>query len=126
VTRPHRRSIRLPGYKYATSGAYFVTICTARRQLSFEDARIREVTLDCWLSIPRHIAPATVDEFVVMLNHIHGIVVLTDDVAAQHAAQLRPNIALISLGVVVRSFKGRGHEDVAGTQSLGRAPVLAA
>jgi putative transposase len=46
-----------------------------------------------------------VDEFVIMPNHIHGIVILTDDVAAQHAAQLRPNLAHSSLGVAVRSFK---------------------
>jgi putative transposase len=105
VTRPHRKSIRLPDDDYASAGAYFVTICTARRRLSFEDARIREVTLDCWLSIPRHFTAAAFDEFVIMPNHIHGIVILTDDVAAQHAAQLRPNLAPSSLGVVVRSFK---------------------
>ncbi len=78
----HRRTIRLKGYDYSQIGYYFVTICTANRSLYFEDAEMRRIAEDCWLGIPKHFNNVVLDEYVIMPNHIHGIIIL-NDVAAR-------------------------------------------
>lgn len=74
--RHHRRSIRLKGYDYAQAGVYFVTICTHQRQLFFENPAILHAAEECWLAIPDHAAVVELDEWVVMPNHMHGIMVI--------------------------------------------------
>jgi len=79
-----RRSIRLKGYDYAQSGAYFVTICTQDRVCLLGDLVGEEVRLSdagrtiqtVWDELSDHYPGAETDTFVVMPNHIHGIVVL--------------------------------------------------
>ncbi len=70
----HRRSIRLKGYDYSHSGAYFVTICAYKKECIFEDETIRQIIIDEWLSLPVQFQNAGLDEFRVMPNHLHGIV----------------------------------------------------
>ena len=81
-----RQSIRLPSYDYAQAGAYFVTICTYNRDCLLGEipgsemslTRAGEVALGCWNDLPNHYSHVEIDEFVVMPNHVHGIIVLTD------------------------------------------------
>ena len=80
----HRRSIRLKGYDYSRPGAYFVTICTQGRLCLFGDVVDGNVVLNesgrmvqtVWNEIPHHYPYVDIDAFVVMPNHIHGIVVI--------------------------------------------------
>jgi REP element-mobilizing transposase RayT len=82
----HRRSIRLRGYDYARPGAYFVTICTRERECLFGDAANGAMNLNEYgkIAYEEWIRSATIrheirlDEFIVMPNHLHGIVILTD------------------------------------------------
>src|SRR3990172_818843 len=69
----HRRSTRLQTYDYTAAGAYFVTICTYQRQCTLGVSRLRAPIQQTWLEIPRHFPQSRTDEFVLMLNHIHGI-----------------------------------------------------
>ncbi len=88
-----RRSTRLKGYDYASEGAYFITIVTRRRECLFGEVvqgtmRLNEagrVTESCWLGIPDHFPHAALDAFVVMPNHVHGIVVITGPVVGANA-----------------------------------------
>jgi len=81
----HRRSIRLRGYDYSRAGAYFITICTQNRECLFGEISDGVMVLNdagkfaqsCWFDIPKHFPNAESDEFVVMPNHIHGIIVIT-------------------------------------------------
>lgn len=81
----HRRSLRLQGYDYAQAGAYFVTICTQEQACLFGeivDGQMRlnpagEMIRRVWTEIPAHVPDVDIDTFVVMPNHIHGIIVLT-------------------------------------------------
>jgi hypothetical protein len=83
----HRQSIRLRGYDYTQQGAYFVTICTYERVCLFGDvmngvlqfSRFGEIAIRCWQAIPEHFQDVHLDEFIVMPNHVHGILVLTDN-----------------------------------------------
>ena len=81
-----RRSIRLGSYDYSHSGAYFVTVCAARRGHVFgriSEGRVVEnenasIVRDCWLELPYHYPHVSLDAFVVMPDHVHGIIVLLD------------------------------------------------
>jgi REP element-mobilizing transposase RayT len=72
----HRRSIRLKDYDYSQEGAYFITVCAHNREIIFEDERYRKIVEECWFDLPRHYPHVELDEFVVMPNHVHGIVIL--------------------------------------------------
>ena len=83
----HRRSIRLRDYDYSRDGAYFITICTYRRECLFGDVIDGEMipnTIGCiveeeWLRSPMVRSYVRLDSFVVMPNHMHGIIILTGD-----------------------------------------------
>ncbi len=72
----NRRSIRLVDYDYSQEGAYFVTICVYQRETIFEKGRFRGIVEKYWFDLSRHYPHAELDEFVVMPNHIHGIILL--------------------------------------------------
>ena len=72
----HRHSIRLQGYDYTLNGAYFVTIVTQGRECLFDDAVLRGVAESFWLRLPQRFSHASLDEWVVMPNHLHGILVI--------------------------------------------------
>ena len=100
--RHHRRSIRLKGYDYAQAGAYFVTICAHGRECLFGQVLDGEMQLNaygdivaqCWDDLPRHYPTVDLDAFVVMPNHVHGIVVLTDP-----APPAAPNAGVVGAGL---------------------------
>ncbi len=90
--KPNRRSIRLKGYDYTQPGAYFITICTHLRRTLFGevvDGEMRlnalgEVARQCWAAIPDHFPHTALDEFVIMPNHVHGIIWIVDDIGANN------------------------------------------
>ncbi len=83
-SRRRRRSIRLPGYDYSRAGAYFVTICTRGRECLFGDVVDDRMCLtdagrivqETWERLPEHYPHVELDSFVVMPNHVHGIIVI--------------------------------------------------
>ena len=82
--RKTRHSIRLQGYDYSQSGAYFVTICTQNRACLFGDIAGGKMKLNdagrmaesVWNEIPKYYAGIDIDACQIMPNHIHGIVVI--------------------------------------------------
>ena len=101
---PNRQSIRMKGWDYSTPGHYFVTCNTHGTRALFgaivngcvvlnEAGRIAQ---GCWRDIPKHFAEARCDEFVIMPNHIHGILQLTPGPASA---------APHTLGDVVGAYK---------------------
>lgn len=80
----HRKLNRLQGYNYSQNGWYFVTICTKDRKEWFGKIQSQKMILNkignivkkCFLKIPKHFSDVKLDEYVVMPNHIHGIIVI--------------------------------------------------
>jgi putative transposase len=83
----HRRSIRLKGHDYSAPGAYFITICVHQRECLFGEVISGEMKLNQfgqlvwshWQNLAHHHSHLQVDAFVVMPNHIHGILILKND-----------------------------------------------
>ena len=121
IHHPHRhrrRSLRLRGYDYSSQGAYFITICTYQRDCLFgkvENGKMQlsssgQIAEDCWKQVPMHSPNIELSEFIVMPNHLHGIVVvqhtttwhrLDASSAATFGKMMKPN----ALSTIVRSFK---------------------
>jgi putative transposase len=84
--RHHRRSIRLRGYDYAQAGEYFVTICTLERECILGTvtdgamllSSVGEIVKRCWGEIPGHFHNVELGEFVIMPNHLHGVILLRE------------------------------------------------
>jgi putative transposase len=121
-----RHTIRLPGFDYTTSGAYFVTICTYRKEPIFGEIINGEIQLNnigriveyWWNDIPKHFNCVGIDEFVIMPNHVHGIVWINeyqnDRVGAQFIAPTDIDVNFRgvinhapTLGMIIRSFKAK-------------------
>lgn len=129
----HRRSIRLQEYDYSQAGAYFVTVCAWNKECLFGEigdgkfvhSDAGEVVADVWHRLPERYPSAEMDEFVVMPNHFHGIVVLKDRVGAGLALpgskQKGAASGAPTLGDVVRTFKSLSAVTV--NRSLGRQGI---
>ncbi|HRN50405.1 MAG TPA: hypothetical protein PLC52_00365 [Anaerolineales bacterium] len=130
--RAGRKSIRLPEYDYSQAGAYFVTVSCYQKMDLFgfidgEQVRLNELgllTQQYWQSIPEHFNFVTLDAFIVMPNHIHGILFINEyeslsrrhplngqksqaRVGARHASPLpKPRgTSRGSLGAIVGAYK---------------------
>ncbi|MDF7807285.1 hypothetical protein P4E94_07545 [Pontiellaceae bacterium B12219] len=114
----HRQSIRLKGHDYASGGTYFVTICAHREAGNiFADAAAKEVVQQCWQEIPAHFPQVELGEFVVMPDHVHGILSMAPVAAKNLSPDRAKNVSPIrekgsrpcgtsrTLGSVVRGFK---------------------
>ena len=121
-----RRSVRLKEYDYSKEGAYFVTICTCDRALFFENEAIRAVTQQCWLEIPKHFPTVQLDEWVIMPNHLHGIVVIVDcrGTACRAPTGKFGNPTPGSLPTIIRSFKSAVSKRINILRDTPGAPVL--
>gem|GEM_PF-3193856 len=75
-TTGHRRSVRLPKYDYSSVGAYFITICTQDKRMIFEREEIRKMVEKWWMELSNKFPGVVLDEYVIMPNHLHGIIVI--------------------------------------------------
>lgn len=73
-----RRSIRLPKYDYSSQGLYYITICTQNRELYFDRDDVKQMIDTQWLELKNKYPNIDLDEYVIMPNHIHGIIVIND------------------------------------------------
>lgn len=80
----HRHSLRLKNYDYSKPGAYFVTVCAQNRTCMFGAIENGNLALNdagrmaqrVWQELPAHYHGVEIDQFIVMPNHFHGIIVL--------------------------------------------------
>jgi putative transposase len=86
----NRRSVRLKEYGYVQAGAYFVTICTYNRDCLLGEVvggemrlnEYGEIARDEWIKTASIRANVVLDVFVIMPNHVHGIIMLSENVGA--------------------------------------------
>ena len=134
----HRRCIRLQDYDYAQPGAYFVTLCTHNRKCLFGhvvDGEMYQneygrIVSACWGELPYHYPRIDLDAFVVMPNHVHGVILLRDDDnpdatgAGSKPAPTKPNEAnRYGLPEIVRGFKTFASRRINEYRNASGAPV---
>ena len=110
------KSMRRPGYDYSNPGAYFITLVTKNRVKYFgkpvqgimQLSEIGSVACRHWLKIPEHFANVELGSFIIMPDHIHGIIIKRKD------PEVSPNLGDPSpipnwqpgaLGVIINQFK---------------------
>jgi REP element-mobilizing transposase RayT len=90
---PRRKGIRIPGYDYSWPGAYFVTICSRDRRNLFGELNgqrlapnaLGGIVRGCWREIPTHFPHVVTDEFVLMPDHIHGVLMSSRTIRVSQA-----------------------------------------
>ena len=129
MSRPpesRRRSIRIPGYDYTQWGSYFVTLCAWQNHCSFGSvvggalqlSEIGRRVEACWEAIPAHFSSVELDEFIVMPNHVHGILMLSPSSSAESNPIVSTPVERFghpvagSVPTIIRSFKAAATRDV--------------
>jgi putative transposase len=110
----HRKSTRLRDFDYSSLGAYFVTICAFQRECIFGEivnsemilSSAGERTLEIWEGLPLRFPTIELDAFVIMPNHVHGVICLTQT-------------ETVTISTVLRTFKSLSARAI--NQELGRA-----
>jgi putative transposase len=110
----------LPGFDYSRVGVYFVTICAFERRCIFGDVSenktipspIGQIVGSCWIEIPQHFPNVKTETYLVMPNHIHGILTIH---SMRAGANPKDKAALAvesfdkhtpgSIPTIIRSFK---------------------
>ena len=141
-----RKSPRLSGYDYSRGGYYFVTVCTQNRECLFWRPggaglgpaptpplnELGRLAAETWADLPNHIAGVELDKFVVMPNHVHGILRLTGVVpnrahpvvsAPSVGAGPRPAHFPVPLTEVVRQFKSFSARRINAARNTPGAPL---
>jgi putative transposase len=105
-----RHSTRLKGYDYSLSGAYFITIKIhqSRNGLgtikngNVQPSKLGEIVEKAWFDLPNHYHRIELDAFVIMPDHVHGIIVLVDDSDRRVVSDRK---SVYGLSEIVRAFK---------------------
>ncbi len=116
----HRQSIRLTGYDYSTSGAYFITICTHEREYLFGDVvneiiqlnTVGDIARSHWQQLSQHHPNIIMDESIVMPNHLHGIIILESSTDSTK-----------SISEIIRGFKTFSAKAINKKRCLRSVPV---
>ena len=128
----HRHSIRLKNYDYSQPGAYFVTVVTYQRETLFGQIANDEMTLNengivvqsCWEQIPLHFPTVHNDAFVVMPNHIHGIIIITyEGTVCRAPTESFGKPTVHSVPTIIRSFKSTVSKKINELRHMPGSPI---
>jgi len=108
-----RRSIRLKGYDYSLPAAYFVTICSKEKGEVFGAIKDGQMELNqignlirrCWLWLPEQYDYIKLDEWIVMQDHMHGIINMLEDCRCGSRTGPTNKCTRKSLGRLIGAFK---------------------
>jgi len=111
---PHRKPNRLPNYNYSKPWWYFVTICTKDKIKWFGEIDKGEMVLNqfeqtvskFWQDVPKKFPNVEIDEFTIMPNHIHGIIIINPNIKSL-CSNTNTNLSNI-----IKWFKSRSSIDI--------------
>lgn len=115
-----RKQNRLKEYDYSEKGYYYITICTYNREEIFGIIEQNNMILnECgaiakrlWLKITNHFPNIELDEYIVMPNHIHGIIIINNPVGTGHALYSNKNTKNNNLSVIIGSYKSAAAKQI--------------
>lgn len=106
----NRKRNRLKDSDYSNDGYYFVTICTKNREEFFGKIENEKMILNeygdivekCWFDLPKHYKNCVLDEFIIMPNHIHGIMIIDNYIVGNGLKQFpTENLKTITNQIVI-------------------------
>ncbi len=74
----NRQSTRLKDYDYSKPGIYFITSCTKQREPFFNNATLQTILVEQWHVLHQRFPSIALDQFVIMPDHIHGLIILNE------------------------------------------------
>lgn len=109
----HRRSIRLKGYDYTKEGMYFITICCHQHKCWFGEIENENIILNDygliahnqWADLSTRFSNIELDEFVIMPNHVHGIIIINSSGSGASPDPTNPNTKNPTIGGMVGAYK---------------------
>jgi REP element-mobilizing transposase RayT len=119
-----RKPNRLKNFDYSSFGYYYVTICTKNRECWFGEIingemilnEIGEIIKQCWLDIPKHFLNVFLDEYVIMPNHVHGILIINqNNVGNAYMRSLQNNWKYrtkMLLSMIIHEFKSAASRQI--------------
>lgn len=115
VPETERKQLRLAGYDYKKAGLYYVTLCTYGRLCLFGKISNEKMLLndagrmlhETWTNLPKHFTNVYLDSFIIMPNHLHAIVILSESLSRlrKFVTAQRPSPTNCSLSSIIKSFK---------------------
>jgi REP element-mobilizing transposase RayT len=104
----HRRSIRLKNFDYSSPGAYFFTACVEDRRFRFGKVQhglmvpndLGSVVWSVWDNLPKLFGSLILDDFMVMPNHVHGILIIPSDAPAKSGGSLSATVQALKSKVI--------------------------
>ncbi|MCX6740355.1 MAG: transposase [Candidatus Parcubacteria bacterium] len=114
---------RLQHWDYSLSGFYYLTVCTKKRECCLSEIRdgqvylskVGEITFECWFDIPKHFEFIELDDWIIMPNHLHGILIFKEnDFGSCNCRDARSRVSTVnkfgplkpkSLSSVIHAFK---------------------
>ncbi len=111
--RKNRKLNRLESYNYSLSGYYFVTFCTKDKIKYFGEIKTSQMVLSqygkiakyFWQEIPHHYDNIEIDQFIIMPNHIHGIIIINNVGTEQCSVPTTTGKNYGLLSKIIKSFK---------------------
>lgn len=115
-----RKLNRLTGFNYSTSRYYYVTICTYNKTEFFGSIINNKMVLnqygdianEAWKDLPNHHKNIQYDEFIVMPNHVHGIIIIKNPMVGAGPAQPSKPTQPTNLSTIIGSYKSRVTKDI--------------
>jgi len=125
-----RRSIRLKGYDYGQAGAYFITICTKDRAYLFGKVvdgemqvnEMGQIVADTWQWLAIQYKHIELDAWVIMPNHLHGIIVITDEYC-RGGSRTAPTQQRKPIGRLIGAFKTVSTKHINNMRNMPGVPV---
>jgi REP element-mobilizing transposase RayT len=113
-------SARLRDWDYGSPGLYFITICTHDRKNFFGEIKNGEMFLNengtiadnCWSEIVEHFKNVDLGEFVIMPNHVHGIVIINENAETGYAVEKGYTLSLQSNSSTHFRFRNQGKNTI--------------
>ncbi len=111
---PVRKRLRLRGYDYGEAGFYFITICTQGRiqwlgqviEAEMHIGAAGSIVQAEWNALPKRFPGLELDQFVVMPNHVHGIVRMSDKVEYHNQSSRANSQSRPTVSAIVKTLKG--------------------
>ncbi len=125
-----RKPNRMPKYNYSSRGCYFITICIKNKEANLfgkivdgkiELSQMGKIANKCWMEISNHFPHVRLDEFIIMPDHVHGIIVILpkvgDEIIHSHFSNQISDRSKMYLPKIIQAYKSSVTREINNTEN---------